>query len=85
LFFNEKEIRFTYKILSNEKKEMRFFKNEFQIKWVGDYWPNGIIHWFVIETAKEKHYFTSETGAWAWKSAETTKNICQTVIMNRRG
>jgi len=42
--------------------------------WLGKCpWPNGAVSWFCFDVAGEKHYFTSETGAFVFGSSGSTK------------
>lgn len=45
-----------------------------RIAWLGKCpWPNGAVSWFTFEAQGEKHYFTSETGAFIFGSHNSTR------------
>jgi hypothetical protein len=47
-----------------------------RINWIGKTpFPNGAVSWFDFTMASEKHYFSSETGAFIFGSNKSTRNI----------
>jgi len=44
------------------------------ITWLGKCpFPNGAVSWFLVESQGQKHYFTSETGAFVFGSNKSTR------------
>jgi hypothetical protein len=55
---------------------LQFAPSNSRINWLGKCpWPNGAVSWIRFDTAYEKHYFSSETGALIFGSHGTTKAI----------
>jgi len=52
----------------------QFGRDTSALKWLGKCpWPNGAVSWFLIETNGQKHYFSSETGAFVFGSNKSTR------------
>ena len=55
---------------------LQFAPSNSRINWLGKCpWPNGAVSWIRFDTAHEKHYFSSETGALIFGSHGSTKAI----------
>jgi hypothetical protein len=53
---------------------LQFTRGRAEIKWLGKCpWPNGAVSWFEFDVSGEKHFFTSETGAFVFGSNKSTK------------
>ena len=62
------KIIFICNVLSGTEPKLQFDKEDTSIDWVGMVFKNGGCSWFLIETSKERHYFTSETGTFIFGS-----------------
>ena len=52
----------------------QFAPGQAAFRWLGKCpWPNGAVSWFMVDATGQKHYFTSETGAFIIGSDKTTK------------
>jgi hypothetical protein len=68
-------ITFVGEQLNGAPLNLQFSQNASQINWLGKCpWPNGAVSWFVVESQGQKHYFTSETGAFVFGSNNSTKS-----------
>ncbi len=55
---------------------LQFSPGNSRINWLGKCpWPNGAISWLRFDTADQKHYFSSETGALIFGSHKSTKAL----------
>jgi hypothetical protein len=55
---------------------LQFAPGNSTINWIGKSpFPNGAVSWFQFTTATEKHFFSSETGAFVFGSHRSTKEI----------
>lgn len=55
---------------------LQFAPSTSRINWLGKCpWPNGAVSWIRFDSAHEKHYFSSETGALIFGSHASTKAI----------
>jgi hypothetical protein len=55
---------------------LQFAPSNSRLNWLGKCpWPNGAVSWIRFDTAHEKHYFSSETGALIFGSHGSTKAI----------
>jgi hypothetical protein len=55
---------------------LQFAPSNSRINWLGKSpWPNGAVSWIRFDTAHEKHYFSSDTGALIFGSHGSTKTI----------
>jgi hypothetical protein len=53
---------------------LQFARDTSAIQWLGKCpFPNGAVSWFSIDTRGQKHYFSSETGAFVFGSNNSTK------------
>ena len=54
---------------------LQFTRNDSVLQWLGKCpFPNGAVSWFSIDTQGQKHYFSSETGAFVFGSNKSTKD-----------
>jgi len=55
---------------------LQFAPGNATVQWLGKCpWPNGAVSWFQFTTADQKHYFSSETGAFIFGSNRGTKEL----------
>ena len=55
---------------------LQFAPGNSTINWIGKSpFPNGAVSWFQFTTTTEKHFFSSETGAFVFGSHRSTKEI----------
>src|SRR5437870_95200 len=55
---------------------LQFTSANARLNWLGKCpWPNGAVSWFEAVTPNEKHYFSSETGAFIFGSHKGTREI----------
>jgi hypothetical protein len=81
-------VTFVGEQLNSTPLNLQFAPNGSQATWLGKCpWPNGAVSWFSLETQGQKHYFTSETGAFVFGSHTSTRaafddcsNIFRTTI-----
>jgi len=60
--------------LSGAPVTLQFAPTNSEIKWLGKCpWPNGAVSWFEVDRPGERHYFTSETGAFVFGSHKSTR------------
>ena len=53
---------------------VQFARDSSVVQWLGKCpWPNGAVSWFSVDTQGQKHYFTSETGAFVFGSDKSTR------------
>jgi hypothetical protein len=61
---------------SGQPVTLQFAPSNSRINWLGKCpWPNGAVSWIRFDTAREKHYFSSETGVLIFGSHGGTKAI----------
>lgn len=59
-------------------REIAFPLDATTARWYGvRYWPNGLLHWFVLHAAGQEHYFTADTGSTVFNSRALTRDIWQ--------
>jgi hypothetical protein len=69
-------VLFLGETMSGSPITLQFAPGNSRINWLGKCpWPNGMISWLRFDTAAEKHYFSSETGAMVFGSHASTKAI----------
>ncbi|MFN2529713.1 MAG: hypothetical protein ABR555_00300, partial [Pyrinomonadaceae bacterium] len=67
-------VSFVGEIFSGSPLSLQFDSSNSQVKWLGKCpWPNGAVSWFELDTQGNKHYFTSETGAFIFGSHQSTR------------
>jgi hypothetical protein len=55
---------------------LQFAPGNSRINWLGKCpWPNGAVSWLRFDTARQQHYFTSESGITIFGSHKSTKAI----------
>ena len=60
--------------LNGTPLNVQFGPSASTLTWLGKCpWPNGAVSWFVFDVQGEKHYFTSETGAFVFGSNNSTR------------
>jgi hypothetical protein len=53
---------------------LQFSRDNSNLLWLGKCpFPNGAVSWFAFDSRGEKHYFTSETGAFVFGSQNSTR------------
>ncbi len=69
-------VLFLGETLSGTSLNLQFAAANTRINWLGKCpWPNGAVSWFEFDVTNEKHYFSSETGAFVFGSNKSTKAI----------
>ncbi len=69
-------VMFVGENLSGVPVVLQFARGNSEVKWLGKCpWPNGAVSWFEFDLPGEKHYFTSETGAFVFGSHKSTEAI----------
>jgi hypothetical protein len=67
-------LMFLGEMLSGGSLNLQFASGRSEIRWLGKCpWPNGAVSWFACDASGEKHFFTSETGAFIIGSNRSTK------------
>lgn len=65
---------FLGEMLNGTPLNIRFPQGQATLRWLGKCpWPNGAVSWFEFDLGGEKHFFTSETGAFVFGSNKSTK------------
>ncbi len=68
------DVAFVGETLGGAPVNLQFLPGRSVVKWLGKCpWPNGAVSWFQFDVGGEKHYFTSETGAFVFGSNNSTK------------
>jgi hypothetical protein len=67
-------VTFVGEKLNGVPLNLQFGRTDSTVTWLGKCpFPNGAVSFFVFDTRGEKHYFTSETGAFVFGSHKSTK------------
>ena len=67
-------VTFVGENLNGTPLNLQFSPANSTVIWMGKCpWPNGAVSWFNFESQGQKHYFTSETGAFVFGSDKSTK------------
>lgn len=70
------------KLQGSENVELAFHYGEFWPSWAGpDVLKNGVTSWILLQTPYDKHYLSSETGAFVFGSSAGTHEIYD--VLNR--
>lgn len=68
------DVIFLGEMLNGTPLNIQFPQGRATVRWLGKCpWPNGAVSWFEFDLAGEKHFFTSETGAFVFGSNNSTK------------
>ena len=69
-------VLFLGETLSGTAVTLQFSPGNSTLHWLGKCpWPNGAVSWLRFDTAEEKHYFSSETGAFVFGSIRSTREL----------
>jgi len=67
-------VTFVGEHLNGSPLNLQFAPANCRVSWLGKCpWPNGAVSWFMFDRTGDKHYFTSETGAFILGSNNSTK------------
>jgi len=67
-------VTFVGEHLNGSPLNVQFAPVSSRVNWLGKCpWPNGAVSWFMFDRSGEKHYFTSETGAFILGSNNSTR------------
>ncbi|SRR6266545_2469038 len=69
-------VLFLGQMLSGSPMMLQFAPANSTLNWLGKApWPNSAVSWFYFAIVNEKHYFSSETGAFVFGSHKSTEAI----------